>query len=371
MSKQIAKWMRVAGVVACIGWLAPAVAAPSSFNDEAAQWQQFKAKQGISELDAEMEKLEPSRKPAPTPAPVVVIVPVAVPVAIPAPTPVPTIKPQPLPVPVIAPKPAPVPVPVIGDNMREIIDCSDICPQMVAIPPGKFLRGSPESEEGRRANEGPQQEVTIGYWLAVSRIQVTRGEWNRCVAEEKCPGKGSDYDQRRELLPAYNISWDQAQQYIAWLNKKTKQNYRLLTEAEWEYVVRAGTTTAYWWGEEFDKSKVKPFREEYQPIGYNPANPWGLYDMVGRQSEWVQDCYHDSFVYNPTFKLTAPPFDGSAWEKNADCNIRVLRGRPTSDRVGMRSAYRFGDRKGDGGGYGSSYGFRIAKTLKPSELAGQ
>lgn len=346
--------------------------APSSWSNEEAQWQQFKAKNAFSELDAEMGKME-ARKATPTAAP-------ATPTQAPAirtePTPTPTLTPtQPMAIQVVVEvKPSPQPRPIVpGNGVQEIIDCADICPQMVAIPPGRFLRGSPENEDGRRANEGPQQEVNIAYWLAISRLQVSREEWQRCVKDDACSRQSFSLRDHEMLLPAQSISWNEAQQYIAWLNKKTGKKYRLLSEAEWEYALRATSTTPYWWGKEFDKDKVKPYREDYRPVGYNPPNPWGLYDMLGRNPEWVQDCYHSNFVYDPIFKVTAPPFDGSAWEKNADCNYRVVKGAPAEFAAGAyRSAVRHGNYVSQSYAnildhHSISMSFRIARTLAQSE----
>ena len=125
-------------------------------------------------------------------------------------------------------------------------DCTDVCPQMVVIPPGEFLMGSPDSESDRDANERPQHRVTIGYGLAVGRYDVTFDEWDACVSAGGCKGYRPDDDGwSRCRLPVIHVSWEDVQAYVQWLSGKTGYAYRLLTEAEWGYVARVGTTTPY------------------------------------------------------------------------------------------------------------------------------
>ena len=121
--------------------------------------------------------------------------------------------------------------------------------EMVVVPAGEFIMGSPESEEERYSDEGPQREVTFGQRFAVGRFAVTFEEWDACVADGGCNGyRPDDEGWGRGRRPVINVSWDDAQAYAAWLSRKTGKTYRLLSEAEWEYVVRAGTTTPFWWG---------------------------------------------------------------------------------------------------------------------------
>ncbi len=128
----------------------------------------------------------------------------------------------------------------------------------------------------------------------------------------------------RGQQPVINVSWDDAQRYVAWLSRITGKQYRLLTEAEWEYAARADSTTAYHWGDDIGKGNANCNGcgsewdgKQTSPVGSFKANAFGLYDMVGNISEWVQDCYHDNF--------NGAPADGSAWT-NGDCDFRVLRG---------------------------------------------
>lgn len=334
-----------------------ASAAPndSSYNNDPALWQQFKAKQGIAELDAEINK---RATPLPPTAPL--IAPIAtprIPVLVSTPVSAPTAIPEPV---------------VVVQNGHELKDCPILCPDMVVISPGKFLRGSPATEEGRNANEGPQHEITIAYSFAIGKSHITRAEWERCVADEKCPVRTNN-DKLLADYPVIGVSWNDAQRYIVWLNKKTGKNYRLLSESEWEFVARAGSHTAYWWGDDFDKSKFpKPLNGNKIMVRESiPANPWGVPDMIGNVPEWVQDCWHDSFVYQSAYD--APPFDGSAWITSV-CSQRVVRGAPfNAKREEMRSANRNKQSAGYSGlnfanFNGTNLGFRISRTIAPVEV---
>src|SRR5262249_52961903 len=131
------------------------------------------------------------------------------------------------------------------------------CPEMIVVAPGEFMMGSPATEKGHFNNESPQQKVTIARPFAVSKFDVTFTEWNECVLVGGCP-PARDSGFGRGAKPVVNISWDNAQQYVAWFSKMTGKPYRLLTEAEWEYVARAGTTTAFYWGDSDDPDQ--PFQ---------------------------------------------------------------------------------------------------------------
>jgi formylglycine-generating enzyme required for sulfatase activity len=139
-----------------------------------------------------------------------------------------------------------------GDSFRE---CAKDCPKMVVVPAGAFLMGSPATEKGRYPNEGPQHEVTIAKQFAVSKFEVTWDDWDACVKYGDCPPV-NDSGFGRGTRPVINVSWDDAQQYAAWLSMMTGRPYRLLTEAEWEYAARAGSTTAYFWGDEIGKGNA-------------------------------------------------------------------------------------------------------------------
>src|SRR5580693_6375209 len=138
------------------------------------------------------------------------------------------------------------------DTFRE---CAN-CPEMMVVPAGSFTRGSPTSEPGHSADEGPQHTVTIARQFAVGRFEVTFDEWDACAADGGCNGfKPSDEGWGRGRRPVINVSWDDAKAYVAWLSKKTGKSYRLLSEAEREYITRTGTTSAFWWGSAMSTSQ--------------------------------------------------------------------------------------------------------------------
>jgi formylglycine-generating enzyme required for sulfatase activity len=224
-------------------------------------------------------------------------------------------------------------------------------PEMVAISPGKFLMGSPDNESGRRVNESPQHEVQIGYWLAVGKYAVTFDEWDRFATETKAD-KPDDQGWGRGTRPVINVSWDDSQSYLEWLNAKAgfssddPQRYRLLSEAEWEYACRAGTTGPFWWGDsintgqanydgrgEYNGSPKGEYRQKTLVVDSFDPNPWGLYNVHGNVWEWVQDWYHDNY--------RNAPGDGRAWEQGGTKERRVLRGGSWVDNPEvLRSANR-------------------------------
>jgi formylglycine-generating enzyme len=248
-------------------------------------------------------------------------------------------------------------------------DCPE-CPEVVVIPPGTFERGSPEDERVRDATpkafadrEILRAKVTIPRAFAMSRHEITRGEFARFAAATKRPdppscgvfdratdgwGQQPGYSWRRpgfaqtDQHPAICMNWEDARDYAAWLAKSTGKPYRLASEAEWEYAARAGTTTARYWGDAFEpgcalantmtaqtvqelgnpkswQNKVvcTAQRSFTVPVGSFPANPFGLHDMIGNAFEWVQDCYWPTYEGAPT--------DGSARER-PNCDLRIPRG---------------------------------------------
>jgi formylglycine-generating enzyme required for sulfatase activity len=250
------------------------------------------------------------------------------------------------------------------DSFKE---CSQ-CPEMVVVPADSFTMGSPDGETGRFANEGPQQPVRFMKPFAVGKFAVTFDEWDACVADSGCKGyKPSDQGWGRGRLPVINVSWNDATAYAAWLSRKTGKTYRLLSEAEREYVTRAGSTTPFWWGGSISPQQANydgnytygngpkgEYRERTVPVDSFQPNPWGLYQVHGNVWEWTQDCYHDSYA--------GAPLDGSAWA-TGDCSSRVLRGGAwNSYPGGLCAAYRFGLTRGY---RGSLVGFRLGRTLTP------
>jgi formylglycine-generating enzyme required for sulfatase activity len=251
-----------------------------------------------------------------------------------------------------------------GDSFRECAPRrvnSDYCPDMVVIQAGSFLMGSPPTEQGRDSNEGPQHQVTIAKPFAVSKFQLTFDEWDTCVARGDCVQHPSDAGWGRGQRPVIYVSWEDAQQYVAWLSKVTGKPYRLLTEAEYEYAARGGRVpqTVYPWGNDIGRNNAscKGCGSQWDnmqtaPVGSFDANGFGLYGMVGNVYEWVEDCFHPNYNGAPT--------DGSAWT-GANCLYRVVRGGSWFyGPVIIRSAYR---EKGPPDGRHGDLGFRVGRTL--------
>ena len=207
---------------------------------------------------------------------------------------------------------------MVGEVFR---DCA-ICPEMVVVPAGTFMMGSPESEERRWSDEGPRHVVTIESPFAVGVFEVTFAEWDACVEGGGCGGyRPVDEGWGREDRPVINVSWQDAQEFARWLSRETGELYRLLSEAEWEYVARAGTRTARYWGEsEAEQCAYTNGRDatnraqrgggwaivecsdgyaETAPVGMFGANRYGLYDTLGNVWEWTEDCWHRSYVGAP------------------------------------------------------------------------
>jgi len=245
-----------------------------------------------------------------------------------------------------------------GDFFRE---CAKDCPEMVVVPAGEFMMGSTPDESDHYDNEGPLHRVTIARPLAVSKFEVTFEQWDACVAVGTC-AHVPDSNMGRETRPVINVSRYHAQQYVTWFSKMTGRSYRLLSEAEWEYAARAGTTTAYSWGDELGKNNANcnGCGSEWDgrrtaPVGSFAPNQFGLYDMHGNVWEWVEDCLHTNYE--------GAPDDGSAWIAQGDCNNRVIRGGSwIGYPVGLRSALRFWFSADD---HGTDLGFRVARTLNP------
>ena len=276
--------------------------------------------------------------------------------------------------------------PAPGTKFR---DCPD-CPEMIVIPPGSFTMGSPPTEEGRFDFEGPQHRVTIGYPFAAEITDVTRGEYAKFVSETSRPiagncnvttgvGNGAGFEARKSADwtnpgfsqtdhdPVVCVSWLDAKAYIAWLNGKLHRSdttgpYRLLTEAEWEYAARAGTSTIYYWGSDAGARYANcngcdpQWGHGTSPVSSFPANPFGLYDISGNVWQWIEDCYHKSY--------DGAPADGSAWATD-NCPLRMGRGGSWFNKPSaLRLAFR-------GGGHipylsADLTGIRVAKTLTTS-----
>ncbi len=257
---------------------------------------------------------------------------------------------------------------------RVFRDCAR-CPEMVIVPSGSYRMGSPVSEVDRDENEGPPQEVRIDYRFAVGLYEVTFAEWDACTNAGGCNGyKPEDEGWGRGNRPVINVSWLDAQEYIKWLSEETGHAYRMLSESEWEYVARAGTATARYWGEssedqcgyangadeeaqQYNSSWVvascddKAYRTS--PVGSYVSNEFGLHDVLGNVWEWVADCWNGSY--------SGAPVDGGTRE-SGDCSKRVLRGGSWFNGPGfLRSALRYRN----SAGYRSNLsGFRVARALR-------
>lgn len=264
------------------------------------------------------------------------------------------------------------------------LDTSGSAPAVVVMPAGQFLMGSPNDEDGHRDDEEPQREIKISTGYAMGLSEVSVGQFREFVkaigyrTDAERAGTGSVYDEssgrmidRRGIdwqrdykgdrasdkLPVLNVSWNDANEYAEWLSQRTGKTYRLPSEAEFEYALRAGSQTRYWWGDGVPPSVLanvtgdgdrspskrswgrafKRYSDGYwgpAPIKNYPANPFGIFDIDGNLSEWVDDCWHDNYIRAPR--------SSSAWI-NPGCERRVIRGGSWGSAPSqIRSAYRLG-----------------------------
>jgi formylglycine-generating enzyme required for sulfatase activity len=249
----------------------------------------------------------------------------------------------------------------VPNAIHALKDCED-CPVMVAIPAGEFTMGAPPTE----APGALQHRVRLSEPFAVSRFEITFEEWDRCVADDGCGGyRPGDEGWGRGQRPVMNISWVDAKAYVEWLSRKTGKRYRLLSEAEWEYAARAGTSTPYNTGESISPDQANydastdgsgpsdRNRQKTLTVGQFPPNGFGLYDMHGNVSEWVEDCWFDDYTERR-------PTDGSP-SPEGDCKGHVVRGGSWEDSdTELRAAARTGGDKDD---RFYTDGLRIARDL--------
>ncbi|AFZ58813.1 formylglycine-generating enzyme family protein [Anabaena cylindrica FACHB-243] len=234
---------------------------------------------------------------------------------------------------------------------------NDVFLEMVYIPGGTFIMGSPESEEGRSSSESPQHQVTVPPFF-MGKYPVTQKQW-RLVAT--LPKVNIDLEPdpssfKSDNLPIECVSCDDAQEFCARLSKKTNKVYRLPSESEWEYACRGGTTTPFYFGEtistdlanyrgtdwkiwdtvypaNYGQGQKGEFREKTTDVGKLPANPCGLYDMCGNVWEWCEDKWHRDYINAPN--------DGSSWRASNCHDMTILRGGSWFDLAcTCRSAYR-------------------------------
>jgi len=235
---------------------------------------------------------------------------------------------------------------------RSFRDCTD-CPELMVIPPGQFIMGSPATEAGRYNNEGPQRLVTLRAPLAVGVFEVTFAEWDACLTAGACSHRPNDQGWGRGRQPVVNVSWDDTQQYLRWLTARTGKQYRLLTEAEWEFAVRAGSNRPFTMGNAINEGLANygGTVARARPVGSYPANRFGLHDMHGNVWEWVQDCHERTYTNAPSDASEPVIISGCAW--------RVLRGGSWSNaQQFLRSAMRHGM---SAGSRADNIGFRVAR----------
>jgi formylglycine-generating enzyme required for sulfatase activity len=264
------------------------------------------------------------------------------------------------------------------DTLADGTPCG-FCPEMVVVPKGDFMMGSSQAQIFALSKEvpsaadhfkweGPQHKVTIAQPFAVGRFAVTFDEWEACVADGGCKARPGDQGWGRGNRPVINVSWTEVTgEYLPWLSKKTGRSYRLLSEAEREYAAKAGTKTAYWWGQSIstdqanydgsivlDGSSKGPNRQTTEPVDSFQPNPWGLYQVHGNVYDWTADCWHDTY--------NGAPADGSAWTEGcSQSGLRVLRGGARGlDPRSIRAAYRY-SKPADG--RFSFTGFRVARSV--------
>ncbi len=207
---------------------------------------------------------------------------------------------------------------VFVENLGEGVEL-----EMVSIPGGSFMMGSPESEEGRYEDESPQHQVSVPPFF-LGKYPVTQQQYETVMGNNPSRFKGAN-------RPVEWVSWNDATEFCRQLSRKTGRQYRLPSEAQWEYTCRAGTTTPFYFGETittdlanyngnhtYGSGPKGIYREQTTDVGRFPPNAFGLYDMHGNVWEWCQDIWHDNYSGAPT--------DGSAWESGGDSSLRMLRG---------------------------------------------
>jgi formylglycine-generating enzyme required for sulfatase activity len=278
------------------------------------------------------------------------------------------------------------------DRFRE---CAG-CPEMVVIPEGEYLMGSRDDELDRSNAEGPQHRVRIRQRFAVGKLKVTREEFEKFIDEtgystgDRCftlesnegkerPGRsfrnpGFDQDGKH---PVVCINWDDANAYVTWLSKKTGKLYRLLSESEWEYAARAGTTSPFWWGSSISVDQANydgspyggsakgQYRQKTVRADMFEANPWGLYQVHGNAFEWVEDCWNDTYQSAPSdgsIRMAESWAGRTAGDYGAGgCSRHVRRGGAWNYAPKLlRSAFRDSRPTGT---RASNLGMRVARTL--------
>lgn len=252
-------------------------------------------------------------------------------------------------------------------------DCKD-CPEMVVLPAGTFTMGTPDDEVGRQQDEGPMHPVTFARPLAISRFDVLAKEWKVFIKDTGYQMPDGDTRPGRECIageprypvgptqPAVCMDMAEVQAYIAWLSNKTHQHYHMMSESIREYAARAGSSGPFPF--EFDEGKTYSIARHANtygpedgysytsPAGAFAPNAFGVYDMHGNVSEFLEDCAHDNYI--------GAPSDGSAWTE-PNCQLQQMRGNdwteaPIWSRSGNRNNIYATDR-------GDWLGFRVVRDL--------
>jgi formylglycine-generating enzyme required for sulfatase activity len=271
---------------------------------------------------------------------------------LPEPEPEPMVEPEPEPEPVVEPEPVYVSK---ANVFRDRLKSGGNGPTMIKVPTGIFRMGGPSAIIS--SDEVPRREVTVPSFM-VSTYEVTFAEYYRFAdATRRRKPKSSGWDIKTH--PVVDVSWDDALAYTRWLGKQTGMQYRLLSEAEWEYVARAGTTTSFWWGIKVGRGNAHCFdcKSDFSTskpakVGTYKPNLFGVYDTAGNVFEWVHDCYHRNYKDAPT--------DGSVWE-GGDCDVRIVRGgayRSPANSMRAENRDKFKSGKGQ-----YNVGIRVARDL--------
>jgi len=269
-----------------------------------------------------------------------------------APEPAPVVEATPEPQPEAEPEPKPVVVDKTN-TFRDRLKSGGLGPVMIALPGGKYRMGGPSAILSPDAT--PRHSVTISPF-AVSVYEITIEDYYRfakATGRSKPANNGLDI----KTYPVVDVSWNDAIAYTQWLSKQTGKTYRLLSEAEWEYAARGGTTSSFWWGNKPGTNNAHCFdcKSDYNTskpakVGTYKSNPFGLYDTAGNVYEWVHDCYHRNY--------DGAPADGSVWE-GGDCSVRVVRGgayRSPASSMRVENRETFKSEKGQ-----YNVGIRVAR----------
>ena len=234
-------------------------------------------------------------------------------------------------------------------------DCEEVCPELVVVAAGSFTMGSPAEEAGRRQGEGPRHPVAFRSAFAIGRYEVTFAEYDACVEDGACVHRPNDQGWGRGRRPVVDVSWNDAQAYVAWLSEKTGQRYQLPSESEWEYAARAGTSTPWHTGRAIltDDANILNAFGKTVAVGAYPPNAFGLHDVHGNVDEWVLDCLDTGYV--------GAPNDGSAATSGDCAQARLYRGGNFSDEPAQaRSAGRW---RAPQAARNTGLGFRVVRAL--------